>query len=155
MNFQVSALSNQMFAHLYGKDSESLAEYGAQRVIVDTKPGYPCRVSLVDAEIGEPVILLNYEHQPGASPYRSSHAIFVKDGAVQASPDTNEIPEFLRHRLLSVRAFDKSAMMVDADTCDGHELENLINRMLSDSSAEYLHIHNAKTGCYVAGVERT
>jgi hypothetical protein len=154
MSFQVSALSNQMFAQLYGKDSESLAEYGARRVIVDAKPGYPCRVSLVDAEIGEAVILLNYEHQPSASPYRSSHAIFVKDGAVQASPNTNEIPEFLRHRLLSVRAFDTSAMLIDADVCDGQELENVINRMFLNSSAEYLHLHNARTGCYVARVER-
>jgi hypothetical protein len=53
-----------------------------------------------------------------------------------------------------VRAFDSAGMMIDADVIDGESLESLIERMLENESAEYLHIHNARLGCYVGLVER-
>jgi hypothetical protein len=59
-----------------------------------------------------------------------------------------------RHRLLSVRAFDDAGMMIDADVTDGKRLESLIERMLENDSVSYLHIHNARPGCYAARVER-
>jgi len=154
MGFRISALHVDQFSHLFGKDSEALAKSGVERMIVDNKPGYPCRVSLQDADIGESVLLMNYEHQPALSPYRSSHAIFVREWASQAEPDRNEVPGMLRHRMISVRAFDSSGMMVDADIVDGHQLESMIDRMLAIESVSYLHLHNAKRGCYAARVER-
>jgi len=154
MGFQISALSIDQFSHLFGQDGEVLARQGIQRITVESKPGYPCRVSLQDAEIGEKVLLMNFEHQPLPTPYRSSHAIYVREWATQAVPDKDEIPKFFRHRLLSVRAFDSSGMMVDADVIDGESLESLIQRMLKNKPAEFLHIHNAKPGCYAALVER-
>ena len=154
MDFQFSALSVDQFSHLFGQNEEALAKQGAERVIADGKPGYPCRVSLQDAEIGEKVLLLNFEHQPAPTPYRSSHAIYVREGANQATPGRNEVPEMFRHRLLSVRAFDASERIIDADVVDGERLESLIERMLENESTDYLHIHNAKRGCYAAKVER-
>ena len=154
MGFQIFALNIDQFSHLFGQDGDVLARQGIQRMTVESKPGYPCRVSLQDAEIGEKVLLMNFEHQPLRTPYRSSHAIFVREWATQAVPDKDEIPKFFRHRLLSVRAFDSSGMMVDADVIDGESLESLIQRMLKNKSAEFLHIHNAKPGCYAALVER-
>ena len=154
MDFQITALSVDQFSHLFGKDQETLAKLGAQRVIADGKPGYPCRVSLQDAEIGEAVLLMNYEHQPTPTPYRSSHAIYVREWASQAAPNRSEVPEMLRHRLLSVRAFDESGMIIDADVIGGESLESLIQRMLKNDSAAYLHLHNARLGCYAARAER-
>ncbi|MFV3456565.1 DUF1203 domain-containing protein, partial [Mycobacterium tuberculosis] len=37
-----------------------------------------------EVDIGDAAILLNYEHQPADTPYRSRHAIFVREGAQQA-----------------------------------------------------------------------
>lgn len=154
MDFQISALSVDQFSDLFGQDKETLAKQGVERVIVDGKPGYPCRVSLQDAEIGEKVLLLNFEHQPAPTPYRSSHAIYVRERAEQATPGRNEVPEMFRHRLLSVRAFDASGRIIDADVVDGECLESSIERMLENESTDYLHIHNAKLGCYAAKVQR-
>jgi len=92
MGFQISALKVGQFSHLLGQDDEMHAKSDVQRVVADKCPGYPCRVSLQDAEFGESVLLLTYEHQPAASPYRSSHAIFVREWANQARPGENEIP---------------------------------------------------------------
>lgn len=150
MDFRISALSISHFSHLFGQDSKVLADQGVQRRIVDSSFGFPCRISLRDAEIGETVLLMNYEHLPILTPYQSAHAIFVRENARQAVPDINEIPKMLLNRLLSVRAFDKSSMMVDADVICGEQLKTSIERMLVKKPAEFLHIHNARTGCYLA-----
>jgi hypothetical protein len=154
MGFQISALNIDQFSHLFGQDQEALEKQGIRRIVVDNNPGFPCRVSLRDAEVGEKVLLMNYEHQPMPTPFRSSHAIFVREWASQAIPDRNEVPEMFRDRLLSVRAFDASGMMIDADVIDGESLESLIEHLLANKSTDNLHIHNARLGCYAALVER-
>ena len=154
MDFEISALEKDEFSHLFGLDDETLAKHGARRMKVDSNPGYPCRVTLKDAEIGETVLLLNYEHLAVDTAYRSSHAIFVREGASTRSPIVNQIPDQLKSRLLSIRAFDADGMMVDADVVDGTECEPLIQRMLGNQRVDYLHIHNARRWCYAARVDR-
>ena len=154
MGFRISALRAEQFGHLFGKGAEALAAQGVERHTVDARPGYPCRVSLQDAEVGETVLLLNYAHQPAPTPYRASHAIYVREGAVEARPDRNEVPEQLRRRVLSVRAFDGAGMMVAADLADGRSLEPVVERLLADPQVDYLHLHNAMQGCYAARADR-
>ena len=154
VDFRISALNVEKFRALFGQDQEALARQGVHRMVVENKPGYPCRVSLRDVEVGEKVLLLNYEHQAASTPFRSSHAIFVQEWANQATPERNEVPRMFRHRLLSVRAFDAAGMMIDADVIDGEHLESLIERLLDDDSTDNIHIHNAKLGCYAALVQR-
>ena len=103
---------------------------------------------------GEPVLLLNYEHQPAASPYRSSHAIFVREHAREATPGVNEIPEVLSRRLLSVRGFDAHGCIAKADVVEGAALKETIADFFESSEIAYLHVHNAKYGCYAARVDR-
>jgi len=124
------------------------------RQVVDHKPGFPCRVSLTDAEIGETVLLLNYEHLPVHSPYRASHAIYVRQGVGTAQLRVDEVPTVLRLRLLSVRAFDERGMMLDADVVQGHALEPVLMAMFAREEVAYVHVHNAKPGCYAARVDR-
>jgi uncharacterized protein YbaR (Trm112 family) len=123
-------------------------------MVADAKPGYPCRISLVDAEVGEAVILVNFEHQPGESPYQASHAIFVREQAEQAFPTVDEVPAVLATRLISIRAFNKRHYMIAADVVDGVLLAEAIPAMLDDPAVDYLHLHNAKPGCFAARVTR-
>jgi hypothetical protein len=154
MNFRISALELARFAPLFGQSDAALAAQGARRVVATHSPGFPCRVSLADAEPGETLLLLHYEHLAADTPYRASHAIYVREAAAQAEPAAGEVPEVLRRRLLSVRAFDAADMMVDADVVDGVALAPVIARMFSCDNVSYLHLHNAKPGCYAARVDR-
>lgn len=154
MDFRIFALSDKPFRHLFAASEEELSRQGVQRVSVSSKPGFPCRVSLQDAEVGESVLLLNYQHLDADSPYRSSHAIFVREGATPVSLEINEIPDSIRIRLISVRAFGATGMMLDADIAEGDRLEPVLRRMLEDEAVAFLHLHNARRGCYTAGVER-
>jgi len=154
MSFQVSGLRGAEFAPLFGSSDAELARQGIVRQTVDSSPGFPCRVSLVDAAPGETVLLLNYEHLSVASPFRSRHAIFVREHAEDAQVAPGVVPEVLRRRLLSIRAFDERGMMLDADVVDGREAQGVFERMLGRSAVQYLHVHNAKPGCFAARVDR-
>lgn len=154
MNFRISGLPLDAFASLFKLTDEELAERGVVRRIADRRPGFPCRVSLQDAGPGERVLLLNYEHQPAQGPYRSRHAIYVRENAIEAHPEVNEVPNVLRSRLLSVRAFDTAGFMVHADVTPGEELGPVLARMFDDAGVAYVHLHNAKPGCYAARADR-
>ncbi len=154
MTFQISGLPLAPFTALLGLPDAELARHGAVRRIADRSPGFPCRVSLQDAEPGETLLLLNFEHLSVASPYRASHAIYVRENAQEAHPSPGEVPDVLRKRLLSVRAYDENGMMLNADVADGREIEPVIQRMFEQPEVSYLHLHNAKPGCFAARVDR-
>jgi hypothetical protein len=154
MSFQIKGMPVATFAHLFSLSDVELASRAAMRVTADRNPGFPCRVSLRDARAGETLLLVNHEHLPVATPYRSRHAIFVLENAIEAQLEVNEVPEVLRVRLLSLRSFDDAGMMIDADVMQGHELALAIDRMFASHRAKYLHVHNAKAGCFAARVER-
>ncbi len=63
-------------------------------------------------------------------------------------------PASLRGRMLSVRAYAQDGMMVDADVTPGDALEVLLERVFANPAVAYVHVHNAKRGCYAARVER-
>lgn len=117
-------------------------------------PGFPCRVSLADAEIGEEVLLLPFMHHDVDSPYRASGPIFVHVDAATARPEIGEVPAMIRSRLLSVRGYDAGAMMIFAAVAEGRDLEAHFERAFSDPRVEYLHLHNARPGCYSCRVDR-
>jgi len=152
MSFRISGLPAEPFAHLFQLSAEDLAARGTLRMTAG-ESGFPCRIGLTDAEPGQTVLLTHYEHHPVDSPFRSSYAIYVREGETTYD-EVDQIPEQLRKRLLSVRAFDGRGMLLDADVVDGRELEGTIGRLFSNERATYLHVHYAKPGCYAARVDR-
>lgn len=154
VNFQIKGLSKHEFDGFTSLNDKALASQSAQWILVDKSPGYPCRVSLTDAKVGERVLALPYLHHDVASPYRASGPIFVAEQAITAKLAINEIPDMLRHRLLSVRAYNATAIMIGAEVIPGVELELAIERFFQQSDVEYIHIHNAKPGCFNCSVHR-
>jgi hypothetical protein len=138
---------------MFAMPDARLRKLGARRVVADD-PRMPCRVSMEHARLGEELLLLNFEHQPANTPYRATHAIYVRKAADKAYDAVDVVPEVLRSRLLAIRAFDSQDMMVDAEVCEGTEASELFERFLADPQTSYLQVHNAKRGCYAARVER-
>ena len=154
MNFRITGLPAEHFAHLFDLSDGELASQGAVRRIADARsPGYPCRVSLADSTPGDELLLVNYEHHAVESPYRMRFAIYVRKG--DATYDAvDQVPEQLRSRMLAVRSYDAGAMMQGWELIDGRELEGAVARLFADAKAAYLHIHFAAPGCYAARVDR-
>jgi len=154
MSFRITGLSAETFHPLFGLSDEALAAQGAKRYVVDTSPGFPDRISLTDLVPGERVLLVNFEHQDGNTPYRARHAVYVREGDGPRFDKVNEVPPALRPRTLSLRAFAADHMMVDADIVEGTEVEGLIGKLLANPEVSYVQAHFAKRGCYAARIER-
>lgn len=154
IDYRITGLAPEHFTHLYGSDDEALRRRAIVRVTVEKTPGTPDRIEMRDLEPGETALLLNFEHQTAHSPYRSSHAIFVREGATTAYDRINEVPDVMRRRQLSLRAFDANHLMIDADVIDGDDTEDCIARFFSNPAVAYIHVHNAKRGCYSGRVDR-
>jgi hypothetical protein len=153
--FRITGVDPAQFNDLFHKNDEELAALGARRYVVDEMPGFPDRVEMRDMEIGEIALLVNYTHlDDAASPYRSSHAIYVRQGATIAFDAVDTIPEVLRRRLLSVRAFDRHAMMIAGDVIDGGGLRDWITATFDNAVVDFIDVHNAKRGCFAARVRR-
>jgi hypothetical protein len=153
MRFRIAGLDPDLFADLSALDDAALAARGVQRVRVDEKPSAPCRISLDDAEIGEGVLLLSYDHQPADTPYRQQGPIFVRETRRRFDAQ-NVIPPALARRTLSLRAFDANHMMVDADLSEGADAPALITRFFENSNVAYIHAHYARRGCFAARIDR-
>lgn len=153
-DFQFVALPIENFSHLLSMSDAELESHGARRINVDSHPGFPCRVSLMDAPVNERVILTPFRHHDVISPYQSAGPIFVREKAQMAKPDVNEIPVMFHHRLLSVRAYDEVGMMKNARVVEGRALAETIRDFFTTESISYLHIHNAGPGCFNCLVQR-
>jgi hypothetical protein len=152
MRFTVSGLAPAPFMPLYGLSDGALAQHLAKRVVADG-PGFPERIEMRDAEAGETLLLVNFEHQPADTPYRSAHAVYVREGATERWSG-DHLPEVMRKRLLSLRGFSADGSMIDADVVEGRNAERVIERLFANPAIAYIHAHYAKPGCYAARIDR-
>ena len=152
--FASPGLDPAPFRQLYHLPEAELARHGVSRAIATATPGFPDRIELRDAAPGESLLLLNYTHQPANTPYRASHAIFVREGADCAYDRIGEVPAPLACRTISLRAFDAGHLMTDAALVEGPYLSEAIARLLADPATSYLQAHYATRGCYAARVDR-
>lgn len=153
MSFVVTGLSAEPYRHLYGLSEAELADHGACRYTADSSPGFPDRIEMRDAQIGETLLLVNHASMDKPTPYKTSHAIFVLEGAQETYRATNRIPQVMHRRLLSLRAFDANGMMLDAELAEGDAISQAIERLLSNREVVRIHAHYALRGCYAGLIE--
>jgi hypothetical protein len=154
MSFQIRGLEAGAFAPLFSMSADELGAIGARRVVADQADAYPCRIALRRVEEGEELLLLNHAHQTDpTSPYRAAGPIFVSRSA-RTGNYRGELPPMLRDRLLSLRAYDAHAFIVDAEVAEGGEVVRLIERFFADPNVAHIDAHFARRGCFAARIER-
>ena len=155
MTYRISGLAPETFAHLVEQNGNTLAAKGAVRVTANAKPGFPCRITLEDAEPGETLILLNHVSHDVATPYRSSYAIYVREDATAAAHYEDSVPPVFEGRSLGLRAFDADGMLKNAALALPGQADVKIRELFADDQIAYIHAHNAAHGCFAAKVERS
>jgi hypothetical protein len=153
-NWQLCGIDPAPFDALFQLSDSQLREQGAVRRIADADAGFPCRISLEDARAGDELLLLPFEHHAADSPYRAAGPVFVRRGAVRRRLAPGEVPPYVTRRLISVRAYDAAAMMVDASVCEGADVAAELDRLFGEAAVQYVHLHNARRGCFSCAVER-
>ena len=152
MAYRIAGLDPAPYKPLFGLSEDELAARGILRMMVTEKPSFPCRVSLVDRDVGEKVLLLNHVSHNVANPYRASHAIFVSDA--EQAEYIDEVPPVFGTRVLSLRGFDTAGMMADAILAQPGEADAGIRKLFENPEIETIHAHNAARGCFSAKIER-
>lgn len=155
MDFAIRGLPAENYAHLFGLSDAELSKKGAKRYVCDAKPGFPDRIEMRDVEIGETLLLVNHTSMDKDTPYRASHAIFVREGATNAYEATNEIPPVMFDRLMSLRTYDHDGMMTDAMVAIGAEIKAFVETALRDESIAHIDAHTAARGCFIGRIERS
>ena len=153
-SFRLVGLAADNFEPFFAMSADELAALGARRVVADESPGFPCRVSLADAAVGDELLLLPFEHLSARSPYRASGPVYVRARARRAVLEPGVIPPYVTRRLMSVRAYDADDMMVAGEVCEGAEVHATLERLMGDDAVAYVHLHNARRGCFSCRVER-
>lgn len=154
MTYQISGLSPELAKPFEGISDAELAALGAVRMVATSKPGFPCRISLTDAEVGEEIVLFHHVSHDVDSPYRSSYAIFIRTGQTEAAHYTDEIPPVFQGRNLAMRAFGKDAMLKTAILSAPGDADKSIRKLFELDEVVYIDVHNAAYGCFAARVER-
>jgi hypothetical protein len=147
-SFQLAGLPEAPFEPLFSLPDDRLLSLGALRCVATERHAFPCRVSLQDAAVGEELLLLPYAHQPELTPYRASGPIFVRRGARRRALAPGVVPPYVSRRLISLRAYNAVHLMTDASVCEGAAVAGWLEQMLSDPAVAYVHLHNAKRGCF-------
>jgi hypothetical protein len=152
--FQIHPLSRTLFSDLFGLPDDELLARGVIPRVSHSNRGIPCRVSLRDARAGERALLLNHQHLPTQSPYRSSYAIYVIDGAEEAILDPGELPVVFNGRPLAARGFGADGLLKDAGLANGAAIRSEIERLLDRADVDHVQVYNAIHGCYSARADR-
>ena len=154
MAYRIEGLSPAPFRPLFGLTDAELEAEGALRVVADGRRAFPCRITLDDAGAGETLILINHVSQDAPTPYRASHAIFVREVAQEAALYVDETPPVFAERTLSLRGFDADGMMQAALLAQPGEADAKIRALFAQPGIVSIHAHNATRGCFAARIER-
>lgn len=153
MSFRITGLDPTPFRELHFMSDDALAAKGVRRVRVEERATAPCRITLDDAEVGETVLLLSYEHQPAQTPFRQQGPIFVRESGALFDK-IGVVPPALARRTLSLRGFDGAHMMIEADLTEGAEAAGMIARFFANPHVAYIQAHYARRGCFAATIDR-
>ena len=153
MAYRIEGLAPEAFESLFSMTDGELAARNAVRVTAESPTGYPCRVSLEDAAPGEELVLLNHVSNDVPTPFRTAYAIFVRKG-VQAASYTDETPDYLDRRTLSLRGFGEDGMLKHALLAMPGEADAQVRALFGRPDVATIHAHSASYGCFLARIER-
>ena len=121
-------------------------------VTAESANGYPCRHCLRWATPGERMILFTYA-AVDSGPYQEHGPIFVHAEPCTRYAETASYPADFRNGRV-IRAYDQRKFIIDARVVNGEGPEAVIEELLRNPRAAFLHVRSVGYGCYTLGVER-
>lgn len=154
MTYTIQGLDPARFAPLFAMKDGELADHRAVRVRAAASAGFPCRVSLRDADEGDELVLVHHVNHDVETPYRNAFAIYVRKDAGEAARFIDECPPVFAGRPIALRGYDGSGMLVGARLAIPGGADALIRELLDDPQVAYIDAHNAAHGCFSARIQR-
>lgn len=139
---------------IQGLDPQLARTSETRRVKVTSKPGFPCRATLEDAEIGETVMLFNHVSNDSDGPFRASFAIYVREQAEAPVEFRDALPPVFTNRTMSLRGFNAAGDLSAAELATASDMDEKIRTMLDRPEIAFINAHNAAAGCFAARIVR-
>jgi len=134
----------------------TIDDFGHAIQRLDLDRTYPCRHCLREASGKTGMLLLSYQTPEPKSVYGQPTAVFLCAGDCERFERSDTIPDIVRNRLVSLRAFRGDGMMIyDANElveADGHDAA--VRRIFARDDVAYINAHTAKPGCLLCHIER-
>ncbi len=150
INYRIVPLATEIADAARGRLAARAPDHAL--VTADSPNGYPCRHCLQWAEAGEQLILFPFASVENG-PYQERGPIFVHAEPCTRYTGTERYPEAFRNERV-IRAYDNRNFMIDARVVNGEGPEQVIDELLGNPDAAFLHVRSATRGCYTMGVER-
>lgn len=154
MTYSIRGLEPAPFAPLFAMQEDELSSRRAVRLRAKASAGYPCRVSLRDADEGDELVLIHHVNHDVETPYRNAFAIYIRKDAGEAGVFIDECPPVFAGRPITLRGYDADGMLAAARLPGLGEVDTCIRELLEDRSIAYIDAHNAAHGCFAARIER-
>jgi plasmid replication initiation protein len=154
MTYRITGLNPADHSPLFAMSDAELAAINARRVIATASRGFPCRVSLRDADEGDRLVLFNHVSHDVDTPYRSAYAVYVREAADAAASYVDATPPVFEGRPIALRGFDAEGNLRNATLALAGDADARIRELFESEEIAYIHAHNAAHGCFSAKVER-
>lgn len=154
MTYRIRGLERGQFDRFFAMGEEELIVHNARRVEAEADRGYPCRVSLRDADAGESLLLVHHVNHDVATPYRNAFAIYVREGSAETAEYVDTCPPVFDGRPIALRCYDAAGDLRNAGLAAPGEADAAIRRLLEEPDTAYIDAHNAAYGCFAARIER-
>ncbi len=154
MTYLIAGLDPAPFQPLFAMDETQLAANRATLQRASASHGFPCRVSLRDADEGDELLLVHHVNHDVETPYRNAFAVFVRRAAREPAVFFDECPPVFAGRPLAMRGYTATGNLHAARLAMPGEADETIRDMLDDPAIAYIDAHNAAHGCFAARVQR-
>ena len=128
--------------------------YSIQRFV--DRDSHPCRHCLREASGENGMLLLSHQAPEPRSVYGHPTAIFVCATACERFGEPDRVPDIVRNRHVSLRAFRSDGMMLYAanELAEGEGHDAAIRRIFSRDEVAFINAHTAKAGCLLCHIAR-
>jgi Protein of unknown function (DUF1203) len=118
--------------------------------------GYgPCRLCLRDFAVGvERRLLFTLDPFHGLEPFPLPGPVFIHEAECDRYPEYGGFPEDLLSHDLTLVAYGRGKIHRDETRVTNGAVESALERLLSRSDVDYVHVRDTQAGCYDLRVER-
>ena len=130
--------------------------FGAHPTHVEVAQGYgPCRVCLHTFAVGaERRILLTYDPFVGLESLPLPGPVWIHEGACEPHAEHAGVPEDMRRHALTLNAYGRGRRLAAVAYVENGDVETEVERLLSRTDVDYIHVRDTQAGCYDFRIER-
>lgn len=119
------------------------------------QPDSPCRHCLRDFQVGkERRILFTYDPFHGIEPLPLPGPIFIHAEPCSRFADDAGFPFDLRSHRLTFAAYGAKRVLLSEEYVENGNAEQVIDRLLTRSDVQFVHVRDTEAGCYDFRIER-